>query len=202
MGTNLLNWSLEVDAMPKKFAREPPVKKNAVKAKGTDLRVSFKNTYNTARATKSMTLNDARNFLNAALEKQRIIPMRKFCGSQGRHAQAKEFGLTKGRWPTKSIKIVLGLIDNMIANANSKSLDAENLVINHVQINKAPNGRRRTYRAHGRITPFMSHPCHVEMWASLKSEGVAKNKTDKGNTIAVSRVQQARSRVQQRLREG
>merc|ERR1711982_273195 len=85
-------------------------------------------------------------------------------------------GLTKGRWPTKSIKVVLGLVENMIANANTKQLDAENLFVSHVQINKAPNGRRRTYRAHGRITPFMSHPCHVEMWAAIKDQGVAKAK--------------------------
>merc|ERR1711862_864620 len=199
MGTNLLNWSLEVDAMPKKYAREPPVKKNAVKAKGTDLIVSFKNTYNTARAVRNMTLHDAKAYLNACLERQRCIPMRKYCGSQGRHAQAKEFGLTKGRWPTKSIKVVMGLVENMIANATTKTLDAQDLVINHVQINKAPNGRRRTYRAHGRITPFMSHPCHVEMWAQAKEAGVAKAKP---STSGLSLVKQARSRAQGRLREG
>merc|ERR1712080_635461 len=125
--------------------------------------------------------------------------MRKFCGSQGRHAQAKEFGLTKGRWPTKSIKVVMGLLDNMVANANTKQLDAENLVINHVQINKAPNGRRRTYRAHGRITPFMSHPCHVEMWATLKQSDVAKEKKAADHKGALSKVSAARSRMRSKL---
>lgn len=24
--------------------------------------------------------------------------------------------------------------------------------------------RRRTYRAHGRINPYMSSPCHIELW--------------------------------------
>lgn len=125
--------------------------------------------------------------------------MRKFCGSQGRHAQAKEFGLTKGRWPTKSIKVVIGLIDNMIANANTKALEADNLVISHVQINHAPNGRRRTYRAHGRITPFQSHPCHVEMWAAIKDAGVAKAKP---STAGMSLVKQARNKMSSRLHEG
>merc|ERR1712014_493670 len=114
-------------------------------------------------------------------------------------AQAKEFGLTKGRWPTKSIKVILGLLENMIANATTKNLEAENLVISHVQINKAPLGRRRTYRAHGRITPFMSHPCHVEMWASIRDRGVAKAKP---STSGLSLVKQARNRAQGRLREG
>merc|ERR1711874_101006 len=188
--------------MPKKYSREPPVKKNAVKCRGADLRVSFKNTYNTARAIRGMTLNGAKTYLNACLNKDRCIPQRRYCGSTGRTGQAKEFGVTKGRWPTKSIKVVLGLIDNMLANANSKQLDAEHLTISHVQVNRAPCGRRRTYRAHGRITPFMSTPCHVEMWAAIKSEGVAKNKDDKLKAVGASKVALARRRVQSRFREG
>merc|ERR1712178_41236 len=172
---------------------------NAVKARGTDLRVSFKNTYNTAKAVRNMTLNDAKAYLNACLERQRCIPMRKFCGSQGRHAQAKEFGLTKGRWPTKSIKVVQGLLDNMVANASTKNLEAENLVISHVQINWAQRGRRRTYRAHGRITPYMSNPCHVEMWASLRAADVAKGKASEAGC---NKVQKARALARKRLVQG
>ena len=38
--------------------------------------------------------------------------------------------------------------------------------ISHVQVNHAAKGRRRTYRAHGRINPYMNNPCHVEIWAA------------------------------------
>ena len=31
------------------------------------------------------------------------------------------------------------------------------------QVNQACHGRRRTYRAHGRINAYMSSPCHVEV---------------------------------------
>ena len=31
------------------------------------------------------------------------------------------------------------------------------------QVNQAQHGRRRTYRAHGRINAYMSSPCHVEI---------------------------------------
>merc|ERR1711939_82960 len=187
--------------MPKKYAREPAVKKNAVKARGADLRVSFKNTYNTARAVKGMVLKEAIKCLNACLDKKRCIPQRRFCGSTGRTAQAKEFGLTKGRWPSKSIKVVLGLLQNMLANANFNQLDAENLVISHAQINKAANGRRRTYRAHGRITPFLSHPCHVEMWCTLKDKNVEKEKKETSR-VALSKVAAARARTKSRLAVG
>ncbi len=44
-----------------------------------------------------------------------------------------------------------------------KNLDTEALIITHCQANKAPKNHRRMYRAHGRITPFNSHPAHLQM---------------------------------------
>ena len=82
-----------------------------------------------------------------------------------------------GRWPEKSVKIILSLVQNLEANANAKNL--KNLTIDHVQTNRAAKGRRRTYRAHGRIGPYLSSQCHVQMWAAektakIKKEGKAK----------------------------
>lgn len=34
--------------------------------------------------------------------------------------------------------------------------------------------RRRTYRAHGRINPYMSYPCHVEVILATKEDVVPK----------------------------
>ena len=42
-----------------------------------------------------------------------------------------------GRWPEKSCKVVLGLLQNLEANAQVKNLEVEKLVISHVQVNKA-----------------------------------------------------------------
>lgn len=32
-------------------------------------------------------------------------------------------------------------------------------------VNRARPGRRRTFKAHGRINPFMSSPCHIQVIA-------------------------------------
>ena len=32
-----------------------------------------------------------------------------------------------------------------------------------LQVNQAQKQRRRTYRAHGRINPYMCNPCHIEL---------------------------------------
>merc|ERR1712146_423571 len=91
---------------------------------------------------------------------------------------AREFGTTQGRWPIKSAKILLDLLKNAESNAEFKNLDTDNLVIQHVQVNAAQQGRRRTYRAHGRINAYMSSPCHVEMILQEKEEAVEKPEED------------------------
>jgi len=46
---------------------------------------------------------------------------------------------------------MLQLLKNAESNADCKGLDADRLVVEHIQVNRAPKMRRRTYRAHGRI---------------------------------------------------
>merc|ERR1712031_97336 len=72
---------------------------------------------------------------------------------------------------------------NAESNAEFKNLDTDNLVIKHVQVNAAQQGRRRTYRAHGRINAYMSSPCHVEMILEEKEESVEKPEEEKSQEV-------------------
>merc|ERR1712166_1107980 len=96
----------------------------------------------------------------------------------GRTPQAKAFKMSQGRWPIKSAKILIDLLKNAESNAEFKNLDTDNLVIKHIQVNCAQQGRRRTYRAHGRMGPYMSNPSHVEMILEEKDEAVEKPDED------------------------
>jgi large subunit ribosomal protein L17e len=98
-----------------------------------------------------MLVKKAEAYLNDVLQHKRCVPFTKYEGSTGRTGQAKEWGLTKGRWPEKSVRIVLGLLKNAISNAETKRLDTDKLVVKTVMVNQAMRGRRRTFRAHGRI---------------------------------------------------
>merc|ERR1711935_1321820 len=91
---------------------------------------------------------------------------------------AKAFKMSQGRWPIKSCKVILGLLKNAESNAEFKNLDVDSLVIKHIQVNAAQMGRRRTYRAHGRIGPYMSCPAHIEMILEEKEEAVEKPDED------------------------
>merc|ERR1711913_14134 len=138
----------------------------SAKAKGSNLRVHFKNTRETAQAIKAMPLHRATKYLKNVIAQKEIIPFRRFMGGVGRNAQ--------GRWPVKSAEFLLHMLKNAESNAEYKGLDADHLIIEHIQVNRAAKMRRRTYRAHGRINPYMSSPCHIEITLVEKEQAFAR----------------------------
>ncbi len=90
-----------------------------LQARGSDLRVHFKNTRESAMALRKMELNKAKKYLEDVLAHKRVIPFHRFCGGVGRTAQAKNEGSTtgQGRWPKKSAEFLLGLLKNAESNA-------------------------------------------------------------------------------------
>merc|ERR550514_2310015 len=142
-----------------------------------------------------MNLRTAQKYLEAVCEKKRCIPFRKYTGCIGRTPQAKEFKMSQGRWPIKSCKIVLDLLRNAEANADFKNLDADNLSISHIQVQRAQQGRRRTYRAHGRIGPYMNSPCHIQMILQEKDEDVEKAEEETSKVKKFTKKQLARQRL-------
>jgi ribosomal protein uL22 len=123
----------------------------SAKASGSYLRVHFKNTREVAASIAGKKLVKAVAFLNDVTEHKQAVPFRRFAGGIGRTAQGKAHGVSRARWPVKSVEFILGLLKNAEANAEVKGLDKEKLIIRHIQVNQAPKQRRRTFRAHGRI---------------------------------------------------
>ena len=167
------------------------------------MRVHFKNTRESAMAIKKMGLLQAKQYLEDVLEHKRCIVFRRFCGGVGRTAQAKNEGSTngQGRWPKKSVEAILYLLKNAEANAEDpvNSLDVDKLYLAHVQVNRAPKMRRRTYRAHGRIGPYMCSPCHIELICSEREEPVPKGE-ENSNAVPVKLTR--KQAAVRRLRNG
>lgn len=178
-----------------RYAATPLNSEKSAKTRGSYLRVSYKNTREAAQAIKGLKVSRAITFLENVKSHKECVPFRRFAGSTGRTGQAKQFGATKGRWPEKSAEFLLGLLQNAVANADVKGLDTANLVVSHIQVNQAPKQRRRTYRAHGRINPYMSNPSHIEIIVSEEDEVVKKGEEAEGKKVARLNVrQQARLR--------
>merc|ERR1719476_616098 len=129
--------------------------------------------------------------------KHQCVPFRRYNGGGGRCAQAKQFGWTQGRWPKKSAEFLLHMLKNAESNAEFKGLDVDSLVVEHIQVNEAPSMRRRTYRAHGRINPYMSSPCHVELILSER-EQVVPRAEDEVEVKKVSKKKMAREKMKNR----
>ena len=181
-----------------KYSREPEAGAaiKTAKARASDLRTSFKNMRETAMAIKNMPLAKARAYLNRVLEHKSCVPLRRFNGSAGRTPLTKEHNFSgPGRFPEKSVKHLLDLLTNAESNAEGKELDSDNLHITHIQVNQACHGRRRTYRAHGRINAYMSSPCHVELILTEKEEGVKKAEEAPSKAVRKTKKQLAKERL-------
>ena len=108
-----------------KYAREPEDATKSCKARGSDLRVHFKNMRETAMAIKKMDLPTAKHYLEEVIAMRRCVVFRRFCGGVGRTAQAKNEGSTngQGRWPKKSAEMLLGLLKNAESNAEVRDIE-------------------------------------------------------------------------------
>lgn len=173
-----------------KYSRQPAEPTKSAKSKVKDIRAHFKNTYNTALSVKGLRIKKAIHYMDQVLEHKQIIGFRKFTVS--RHAQCKIQKQSTGRWPEKSVKAVRELLLNLKANCETKGLDVDKCVITHVVVQRAQQGRRRTYRAHGRVTPYLSSNSHIEFHATERAAGVAK--ADKP-ALKLTKRQAARTRL-------
>jgi len=179
--------------MGKQYSQEPLAADKSVKARGSYLRVHFKNTREACQAVKGLSLKRAKAYLHDVINHKDCVPFRRFADDAGRCAQAKRHHATQGRWPEKSCRFVLDLLQNAEASAEQQGLDLATLYVSHIQANMAPKLRRRTYRAHGRINAYMSSPSHIELILSAKSERVARPADSGSKKKSGSRLQQGAS---------
>ena len=161
---------------------------HAALSRGNDLKVHFKNTYETGNAIRGMSVARAQAFLAHVLAHKEIVPFRKHNGGVGRHAQVKGLHCPNGRWPTKSVVFIQKLLQNAIANAKAKGLNVERMFVSHVAVQQARPSRRRLYRAHGRINSFCSSPCHIELILAEKQKQVAAPAAGKATKRAAQKM--------------
>merc|ERR1712127_73186 len=149
---------------------------NIAKSRGSHLRVHFKHCREITHFLTGMSVKKAQVYLDRVLKFEAVIPFVKFTGGIGRKACAKNIKApgSIGRFPVKAVGVVKDLLANAAANAEGKGLDVDELIITHAQCNRAPAGRRRTYRAHGRIGKYASQPAHIELILSAKKAPVEK----------------------------
>ena len=83
------------------YSRNPSTPKVA-RASGKDIRAHYKNTYETAKAIKGMSLVKAKQYMKDVLAHKRCVPFTKHFRGIGRTGQAAEFGKT--RWSVEELR--------------------------------------------------------------------------------------------------
>ena len=111
-----------------------------------------------------MSLKRAQHYLENVISKTEIVPFTRFKYGVSRKSQLKAFKTgPSGRWPKKSALVLLEVLKNAESNALYKNLNINEIFIDKIEVNRAVKGRRRTFRAHGKINNFNSNPCHVKI---------------------------------------
>ncbi|ENN72087.1 hypothetical protein YQE_11254, partial [Dendroctonus ponderosae] len=134
-----------------------------VKAQLRHARVKLKHLVEAAGALRGLSVNRAQAYLADVLARRRCVPFRRFKGGVGRCRQAKQFRTVQGRWPMKAARCLRGLLRSALANAEHLGRDPDELKVGLVQANAAPIVTRNTFRAHGRINPYRTHPSHIQL---------------------------------------
>ncbi|XP_051029030.1 60S ribosomal protein L17-like [Phodopus roborovskii] len=186
----------EVSCEAGSLSLDPENPTKSCKSKGSNLRVHFKDACETAQAIKGIHIRKATKYLKDVTLKKQCMPFGGYNGGVGRCTQAKQWGWTQGRWPKKSAEFLLHMLKNAESNAGLKGLDEDSLVIEHIQVNKAPKLHHRTYRAHGRINPCMSSPCHNEMILMEKEQIVPKPEEEVAQKRKISQKKQKKQKKQ------
>lgn len=137
-------------------------------------RVHLKNTREVGCCIIGMTLFRAENFLKNVILKKEIVPFKVYRYGIGRKSQVNQSKNISGRWPKKSAKIILSLIKNLNSIVSNIKSDNKSFLIKNININQAIRGRRRTFRAHGRVNSFESNPCHIRISLTKSSTNIPK----------------------------
>jgi large subunit ribosomal protein L22 len=125
----------------------PLPEERAARAYGKDMRTSWKNSINIARAIKGMKVRTAEAYLEDVAALKKAVP---FSVHRGKVAHKR--GIGPGRYPKKSAQRILKVLRNANNNAEYQNLDPDNMVITHVAAYKGRTFEGFQPRAYGRAT--------------------------------------------------
>ena len=143
--------------------------KEIARASATSLPISTKQSIEICNFLRNKKLEKAKVILERVLEKKEAIPFKRF-GSDTGH---KKGAIGAGRYPQKTAKEILKLLNSVEANAQIKGLNPDDLKIIQLIANKASApwrfGRKRRRKA---------KRTHIEIIVKSKEE-ISKEKPKK-----------------------
>lgn len=148
-----------------RYSYKPKSEENAVRAMGYEIPISFKHAVEICAAIRGKKVLNAMKFLEDVINLKKPVPFRKY-----KKKVAHKRGLNKwyaGRYPQKAAKYILDVLKNLVANAEYKGLNKDELILVHAQAKKGRKLKRYIPRAFGRATPKFKTLTTVEFVAEV-----------------------------------
>lgn len=140
---------------------------STARARGKDLRVSYKNSIEVCKAIRGMAVEDAKKFLEEVMEKKRPVP---FLKHKGHISHRKGAGFGPGKFPINAAKAVLDLLNVVENNAEYKGLDPDNMFIAHISAYRGRIFEGWRARARGRSSAWNTVSTNIELIIQEKKE--------------------------------
>jgi len=136
------------------------------RARGIELPISPKKTYELLNAIRGLPVGRARTLLEGVVGLEVAIPFRRY-----NQETAHKRRIGPGRFPKKVAKCLLNLLTNAEANAEYEGLDADSLYVKVASSSRGRILKATMPRAQGRSTPWNEQTTNVEI---VLAESAAK----------------------------
>jgi len=139
---------------------------SVARARGIELPISPKKTYELLNAIRGLPVERARQLLEDVVALKRPIPFRRYNQETAHHP-----GSGPGRFPKKVARNVLAILHNAEENAEYEGLDAERLYIKVAASARGRITQATMPRAHGHADPWNEQTTNVEIILAEKEVG-------------------------------
>jgi len=138
---------------------------NVARARGIELHISPKKTYEVLNAIRGLPVDRARSYLEGVIALTRPVPFRRYNQETAHHR-----GSGPGRFPKKVAASVLKVLENAAENAEYEGLDTDRLFIRVAASARGQLRKTSMPRAQGRATQWNEQTTNVEIVLAERKE--------------------------------
>ncbi len=140
------------------YTYTPAKGKTVARARGYELSISPKKTYEVLNAIRGMSLDRAREYLEDVAALRRAVPFRRYNQETAHHK-----GTGPGRFPVKVAQELIKVLDNAKANADYEGMNVDDLEVVVAASSRGRIGKATMPRAHGRATNWNEQTTNIEI---------------------------------------
>lgn len=128
------------------------------KARAKDQPVSPKFSREVAGMIRGLKVETAVQMLEEVIEEKRAVPLKRY----NKRVSHKK-GIGPGRYPVKASKVILGVLQSAMSNAEYKGLNTSGMAISTIVVSRGQTVPGHRPRAQGRATQWNQETINVEI---------------------------------------